>query len=144
MHEASRAIWDWKGEAARASALARTRQARARGAVQGAIGLGAGAALWAWSGGPGPLALAALILGGAAILGAILAPRAMQTATLRASQALGAVITAAMLVVIFVIFIAPFGLLFRRGARDPLARRIDRGARSYWQTVPESSQERQS
>jgi hypothetical protein len=37
-----------------------------------------------------------------------------------------------LLVPLFVLVFLPFGLLFRRGARDPMERRLDRARSTYW------------
>ncbi len=37
-----------------------------------------------------------------------------------------------MLIPLFYLFFLPFGLLFRRGSKDPMRRNLDKGAASYW------------
>jgi len=48
------------------------------------------------------------------------------------SRLVGAILTWLLLAPVFFLFIAPFGLLRKRGARDPLKRRLDRSTDTYW------------
>ncbi len=51
-------------------------------------------------------------------------------------RGIGQVLTALLLTPVYWLFFAPFGLLFRRGRNDSLARRSDASASSYWTERP--------
>ena len=80
----------------------------------------------------GSLAAAGLLL---AVLG-FLKPKLLQPLFVGASLLtlpIGLVVGEAVLLVIFFGLFAPMGLLFRLIGRDALQRRLDRGAKTYWQ-----------
>jgi hypothetical protein len=83
--------------------------------VLGAVALGAGTLV--------------LVLGLASPLGAFAALD--RTLTL-AGHAVGVLLTWLLLAPLFYLVLAPFGLFTRRGAKDPMKRRLDPRAETYW------------
>ncbi|HEY8428482.1 MAG TPA: hypothetical protein VIL20_08920 [Sandaracinaceae bacterium] len=129
--EAAAAIWDWKrADDAPGRAASARRAARMRSAVAAAAGAAlfyferTSAAFVAWS-----LAGLTLALGLASPLGA---HAAVDRLVARAGRLVGRAMTVLLLAPVFYLFFAPFGLLFRRGARDPLKRRFEPDATTYW------------
>jgi hypothetical protein len=51
---------------------------------------------------------------------------------LRVALPFGRLLTGALLTVVYLLVVTPIGLLLRLVGRDPLERRIDRGAATYW------------
>jgi len=49
---------------------------------------------------------------------------------------LGTIVTGIILTIIFLIAVTPIGLVMRLSGRDPMHRKLDPGARSYW--IPKS------
>jgi hypothetical protein len=98
---------------------------------------------WLATGKPRTLAAANLpLLGSLAAVGlvfallAFLKPRALQPVFVGASLVtlpIGLVVGEVVLLVIFFGLFTPMGLLFRLLGRDALQRRLDRGAKTYWQ-----------
>ena len=60
------------------------------------------------------------------------ARRAMYVGLSRATYPIGWLVSHAVLVAVFVVVVTPIGLLLRMLGRDPLERRLERQARSYW------------
>ncbi len=131
--EAAAAIWDWRGEG-----VDRAQQARKarRGAIVRALIGGAAGALFffalsrpvvgsiAW--GVSGLTLA---LGLASPLGAYAALDRLVTG---AGKLVGTALTWLLLTPVYFFFFAPFGWLFKRGARDPMKRDLEPSRESYW------------
>lgn len=131
---AAAAIWDPVPEPRHARQAAEARRARRRGRLQACVAGGCAAALYAfWT--PGPALVAA---GVAALLLATsqLSPGGAYAGIERAFAALGRwtgeLLSLVSLALVFGAIFLPFGLLFRRGARDPLKRRHAPDADSYW------------
>jgi len=59
-------------------------------------------------------------------------PLALDRALAALARGVGVVMTWLLLVPIFFVVLVPFGLLFRRGANDPLHRRFDPRLPSHW------------
>ena len=80
-------------------------------------------------------------LGGFTLLLALISPLGAYAALQRGLEALGRLVGRLMawllLAPVFYLFVTPFGLLRRRGARDTLKRRLEPGAASYWRERPE-------
>ena len=51
---------------------------------------------------------------------------------------MGLVTSPIILVVVFVLLITPVGLVFKLLRRDTMKRKLDRGAKSYWEPYPET------
>lgn len=102
---------------------------RRQGLVRFAIALGA-AAVFYWLGRP-ILAVSIVCVGGALGALALASPRAAAALDRGLGRLVGAVVGLVLLVPLFYLVLTPFGLL-RRLWRDPLARRIDPGAKTYW------------
>ena len=82
-----------------------------------------------------PLALAPAGLGLALVAVAYAAPRSLvgfYRAWMALGEALGRVTTPVLLGVVFVAVLVPTRLLLALFGKDPLARRFDRGAPTYW------------
>jgi len=56
----------------------------------------------------------------------------------RLARLVGTVLAWVLLGLAWLLFVAPYGLLMRRGARDALSRRIDEDAPSYWRARDEA------
>jgi len=118
--------------------LALSRELRRRplaGAVLPA-GLGALAAARLGLGVSGP-ALAGLVLGagGAAALGVWLVPAwgaRLWAGWMRAAEPMGWVVSHVVLAIVYYGVLTPVGLALRLAGRDPMRRRFDRQAASYW------------
>lgn len=130
--EAAAVIWDWRGEAddsrhrakhARRGALIRFVVASAAGAIFFVLHRPVAASI---AGGIGTLTL---ILALASPLGAY---AKLDRVVTRAGELVGTVFTWVLLAPVFYLFFTPFGFLFRRGARDPMKRRFEPSAPTYW------------
>ncbi len=81
---------------------------------------------------------AALLLTGAALVSAalgVLRPRWMRAvliAWMWAAWPIGWVVSHLLMAIIYYLVIAPIGLIMRALGRDPLQRRLDRDATTYW------------
>jgi hypothetical protein len=51
---------------------------------------------------------------------------------------MGLITSPIILVVVFLLLITPVGLLFKVLQRDTMKRKLDRGAKSYWEEYPEN------
>lgn len=128
--EAAAAIWSWRDDGAPKRRAAKLRRGALLRALIGAIA--GGVIFWlerpiaayvVWSVGAFVLFLALVSpLGGYA---------ALERAVTFAGRLVGRALTWLLLAPVFYLFFAPFGLLFRRGARDPMKRRFE-ARESYW------------
>jgi len=133
--EAAAAIWGWR-EASRRRGPRPTRgkalrQAGIQAAVAGAIAL----ALWQFGIGHAVLPVVIASIAGAVLLLALVSPAghaALDRAVMAAATWVGHALTWLLMVPLFFVFFLPFGLLFRRGARDPMERELRPDATSYW------------
>lgn len=129
--EAAAAIWDLRREddAPKRAAAAR-RAAVVRFVVAAALG-----GLFFYFGRP-VVAYVAWSAGGLTLLLALASPlgayAAVDRVVLAAGRLVGLALTVLLLAPVFYLFFAPFGLLLRRGARDPLRRRFEPEAKTYW------------
>lgn len=82
---------------------------------------------------------AGTVLGGAAMLSPFHVHPALQRVLRAFGRGVGRVVTWLLLVPLFYLVFTPFGLLARRGRRDPMARRLDRTVASYWEERPAES-----
>lgn len=130
--EAAGAVWS-PGSAAHARALAQARARRStlvRGWIGFAIGLG-----FVFFGRP-ILGGVALVIGQALVLLALARADAwiarLDRLVGRTAEIVGRVLAWLLLAPLHLLVLTPYGLLFRRGRRDPLARGFDAGAKSYW------------
>jgi hypothetical protein len=133
--EASAAIWSWRE---REASLAReAARARRSGLLRASVGVVIGGALFAF--GAHHVAYVAASLSGLVALLALLSPlglyRKLDAFAQWSGGIVGAILSWVLLTPVFVLFFVPFGLLFRRGARDRLERRIDRDLPSYWKKL---------
>ncbi len=81
------------------------------------------------------LAAAPVAVGVSLVLVSLVAPRALRgiyRAWMALGEALGAITTPVILTAVFVGVLVPTRLLLALLRSDPLARRLDRGAKSYW------------
>lgn len=87
----------------------------------------------------------AVTLGSLTLALAIVSPTkgyvALSRAVERLGEAIGTVLTWALLTPVFFLFFVPFGLLARRGRGDRIGRRFDRAAKTYWTTRPAKTEE---
>ncbi len=134
--EAQAIAWPWRGRDGRvaAAAAARAHELRRKGMIQGAIGLCIAAAFYAFD--HTTLALVAGSIACVMALLALVSPTgafaAVERGLLRFGRAVGVVVTWLVMLPIFGLFFVPFGLLFRRGAKDPMRRGYDTALPSYW------------
>ncbi len=130
---AAAVIWDWKREGSTDTAV-HTSRLRTRGCLQGAVGLAIAGGIHAL--GHPTLALIVAAIGSFTLLSALVSPggiyasieRGLQVFARRVGQVVGWIV----LLPIYFGFFLPFGLLFRRGARDPMRRRFEADVGSYW------------
>ncbi|MFC1609860.1 hypothetical protein ACFL6C_02790 [Myxococcota bacterium] len=107
---------------------------RLRGLIQALIGALA-TALFAWL----DKTTLACIVGGIAgfvFLSALLSPHGllavMNGVVARLAHGIGMMVTWLVMVPVFTLFFTPFGLLLRRGQRDPLKRQMAAQTTTYW------------
>lgn len=130
--EAAAATWE-RGEQTSLPGPSAGR-ARLRGVLQGlaAAGLGAGV-LWLWS----PLGGVVIGVGAVVTLAALSSPLGLYAAIERGLAALGrrtgTALTWIVMGATFYLVFLPFGLLLRRGRRDPMRRFFEAGATTYWE-----------
>jgi len=131
--EAAAAIWDWRGERSQ-TPEARPSRPRLRGTLQALAGAAVGTLIFAFVSriaGTVVMSIATLIL-----LSALLSPTGLYAGIERLFAALGRRIgtglTWVVLPLLFYLVFLPFGMLFRRGRRDPMKRFYETDAESYW------------
>jgi hypothetical protein len=141
--EASAAIWAWReaghAEADTAAAL------RRRGLLQAAVGLAIAAGLYFGLGWRIIPAIAAAVAVFTA-MAALTSPTGLYARISRALEAfgmaVGTLVTWIVLAPLFYLVFTPFGLVAKRGANDPMKRRYDRAAGTYWITrTPDADRE---
>lgn len=131
--EAAAVIWDWKGE--RDARPERAKKAR-RGAIVRALVAAVAGGLFLFFGRVGVAGVAwgvgglTLVLGLASPLGAY---AALERVIGKAGDLVGTVLTWMLLAPVYYLFFAPFGLIFKRGAKDPMKRELSKDAPTYWQ-----------
>ncbi len=135
---ASATIWNWRGGDERAEA----RRARIGGALRGVIGGLVGGAMFLL--GHVGIAYVAWSLSGGLALLALLSPLGAHAVVLRAMNAAGRMVGTLvgwiLLTPVYFFFFVPFRVLFRRGTRDRMNRRIDPDATSYWRERADAAQ----
>ena len=131
--EAAAAIWMVQDAPGQEPASAG--RTRLRGALQGGVGLAVGVAVYSFVSTTAGLVIGCI--GSAIALAALISPSGLYAAIERAFAALGHVIgrglTWVLMAGVFYGMITPFGLLFRRGRRDPMRRALHTSADSYWE-----------
>ncbi len=133
--EAGAMMWNWQSPGVVVGPHAAPGLRKA-GLTRSAIGLVAAAVLYALS-----LHVVAAIAGTIALVTGALALaspqhgyKALHGWMDRFAVGVGTVVTWLVMVPIFALVFMPFGMLFRRGERDPLKRAWDRGLSTYWET----------
>ena len=148
--DAAEVVWNWRDPRPQQAADTPSNRPRLRGSLQAAAAAAVGSAFW-YFGSP-ILARVILSVAGGLLLAALLAPRTLYAAIERLFLALGRItaqaITWLLLVPVFYLFFAPFGMLLRRGRRDRLRRNLEPDSESYWEphegiTAASGSHERQ-
>lgn len=126
--------WPTAVSAAKAPAHDGAAEVRRSGLLRGGVGLVAGGILFAL-GHPLLAGIAATIGGLTAVL-ALVSPlgayAALDGLMRKFGVLVGKIMTVLVMVPIFGLFFVPFGLLFRRGAKDPMHRALEPSAPSYW------------
>lgn len=126
------AHWDWRAPSTeRKPDIAALRR---RASLQCLAGAAGAAGFWFF----GRETMASVVAGitGLSFLLAMFSPArgytALQRALERFGHYLGLILSWLLLVPLFYLFFLPFGLLFRRGSKDPMQRRWSQGSESYW------------
>lgn len=91
---------------------------------------------WVWGGVGTGLFCATIAAGALAAVVGLVCPRLLKPLFLALSLAaapIGLIVSELAMLLIFVVVFLPIGLVFRLLGRDPLARRLDRQAASYWE-----------
>jgi len=132
--EAAASIWDWRHRQIAAAPEISASRARIRGAIQGLTGVAAGGLIFASA----STTLGTVVLGiaGLILLAALISPTGLYAGIALGLEALGHFVRRAMtwvlMPLIFYMIFLPFGLLFRRGHKDPMRRFYDPNAATYW------------
>ncbi len=136
--EAAMAIWPWRasvGGTARADAAGALRM---HGVTRGGIALAVASGFWFLR--HPAMATVVAVIGGTTLLAALVSPHVVYARFSAAMEAfargVGTVLTYLFLVPIYFLIITPFGLLMRRGSRDPLHRTWSAQTPSFWTTRP--------
>ncbi|MEE9608918.1 MAG: hypothetical protein V3U03_14355 [Myxococcota bacterium] len=132
--EASRVVWDWRGERTPKVAALGPGRARLRGTLQALAGATVGALIFTFlSRTVGTLVLS---IAGLILLSALASPTGLYAAIERLfaalGQRLGSLVSWVVLPLLFYAIFLPFGWLFRRGRRDPMKRFYEADADTYW------------
>ena len=133
--EAAAVIWDWRGEQEqRAPAESRRGRIRLRGALQALAAAAVGTLVLLFL--SRIVATVVFTIAGLIFVASLLSPTGLYAAIERGFQALGRLTGRAMtwilMPLMFYLFFLPFGLLFRRGRRDPMKRFYESEASTYW------------
>ncbi len=111
------------------------KRVRIRATIQWLVGLGIGALLYFVFHRP-VLAIVACCIASFVFLLGVFSPLGAHAAVDRVfvglGRVVGSVLTWLLLAPVFYLFLTPFGLLRRRGARDTLQRSFDASRKSYW------------
>lgn len=135
--EAAAVVWDWR---APDDSPDRAAAARKAGVIRALVAGVAGGAFFFF----GRVTMASVVwsLGGLTLLLALASPlgayAALDRAVARLGQLIGTGLTWILLAPVYYLFFAPFGLLFKRGRKDPMKRALSKDAESYWEARPES------
>lgn len=133
--EAAAAIWNWRSREPPDAAVVPTGPARKRGALQALVGATAGALMLFF----GARVLAGIIftIASVTLVAAIVSPTGLYAGIERAFKALGhrvgLALTWLLMGILFYLLFLPFGLLFRRGTKDPMRRFYEAGTTTYWE-----------
>ncbi|UCE86720.1 MAG: hypothetical protein JSU66_03010 [Deltaproteobacteria bacterium] len=110
-------------------------RARIRGSIQAAVGITVGVLVYTY--GSRPVGSVIATIGTIILLSALLSPTGLYAAIERGFTALGVhlgrFLTWLSMLTLFYLFFLPFGLLFRRGAKDPMRRFYTPDAATYWE-----------
>lgn len=136
--EAAAVVWDWAS--APDDASARAAKARRAGLLRAVVAGVAGGAFFYFD--RVVMAGVAWGVGGLTLVLAMTSPlgayAALDRAVARLGQGIGGVLTWLLLAPVYLLFFMPFGLLFKRGARDPMKRALSPDAETYWEPRPEA------
>jgi len=137
--EAAAVIWQWRAE--RDERPARAARARKTALVRFVVAALAGGAFFYF--GRVTVASIAWSVGSLTLLLALASPLGAYAAidrwVARLGALIGTILTWLLLAPVFYLFFTPFGLLFRRGSRDPMRRSFDRSVPTYWKRRDDSS-----
>ncbi len=140
--EAAAVIWRWRKE--RDDRPARAARARKTALVRFIVAALAGGAFFYF--GRVTVASIAWSVGSLTLLLALASPlgayAAVDRLVARLGALIGTILTWLLLAPVFYLFFTPFGLLFRRGSRDPMRRGFEPSAATYWKRRNEPSSER--
>lgn len=146
--EAAAAIWDWRGQAGEEDAGPSASSLRLKAIIQSVVGFTVGTLMLLFV--SRTIGLIALGLASLVLLAGLLSPRGLYLGIQRLFESTGNVVGKGMtwiiMVPLFYLFFAPFGLLMRRGRRDQLKCYYEPEATSYWEphkTLTAESREHQ-
>ena len=131
--EAAALMWKWQNSDA-ASGEASVDALRKRGMMQGAVGLVIAGFFFAigWK----IMSAVVATIGTLTLILALASPgrayAAIDRMLQKLSGAVGGAVAWLVLMPVFIGFFVPFGLIFRRGEKDPMKRQFAPGATSYW------------
>ena len=114
-------------------------QLRSFGVLVGGVLLAIGAFLYWRASGAAPIVTG---VGALLVLTGLVVPRVLKPVYIpwmALAVLLGFVMTRVILTVVFVVLFVPIGLIMRLVGRDPLSRKIDREADTYWKQRPPES-----
>ena len=127
--------WGWGDVQVAAAPAPAPRQIRIRGAVQFLVGATVATLFYLF--GPTGIAYAVYAFASLILISALFSPTGLYAGFDRlfhwTGLAVGRVLTWMLMVPLFYGVFLPFGLLFRRGARDRLRRRMQPDAATYWE-----------
>ena len=134
LREVAEEVWDWKDEESNHSFDTQGRKNRLQGTIRALVGGGIGLIVYVF----GYPVLGSLILfvAGVTLAAASLSPTSIypmiQELVVALQLLVRKLLTFLSLVFLFYAFFVPFGLLFRRGKKDPMERWTHRPLDSYW------------
>lgn len=146
--EAAAAIWDWRAKSQEDAAGPTPSSLRLKAVLQSAVGFAVGTLMLLFV--SRTIGMIALGLASVILLAGLLSPQGLYVAIQRMFEATGRLVGQGMtwiiMVPLFYLFFAPFGLLMRRGRRDQLKCFYEPETDSYWEphkTLTAESREHQ-
>jgi hypothetical protein len=131
--EAAALMWQWRDNG-KAADVDRATQLRKKGVLQGAIGLAVAGVFFAL--GFQIMTIIVASIASITLLTALVSPlgayAAIEGALAKFALWVGGIVAWIVLMPVFIGFFVPFGLIFRRGPKDPMKRIFVPEAATYW------------